>query len=553
MGSLQVACTVKRIDQANDLAICEMAAKSSAAPIKLAATDPQPGATVFALGNPRGLDKTISQGLFTGLRELNGRRVAQVSAAISPGSSGGPVLNSEGELVGVAVATLTGGQTLNFAVPLNTVRDFLAGKQSAADSASLVNAAKALASQRDALTYDEPKWKELDAKLVETLSNVISTTSDVAVLAQVREVAGWYHLDIQADAARKAIQVTKVPTREMFRELANAVWMATDRTGPSAPLEEAEKAAARAVTMGRGLIGSDLSLLADIQSQAGKTQDALSNYLKASTMVPGESEEAASIYMSLFRATKELKRNAEAESWFKKASAVSERPAWDMAEYGRFLDSLLRYDEAGAAWMAASRKAPKSYSYICEAGASYYYARNVEQALPANRRCIELASGKNSTAQISHAHRLLSDMLHDRGVYDEAANHAREAIALQPENGSAHYYLAQALVGQRRFTEAITSAKAAIRLTDGRFGSMHFTLGAAHFRLEQWPEAVQAFTKAAELSPDDPASAYNVAVSLYNSRYYREAIRWYRETLRRDPNRPDKTEILRMIDELSKR
>ena len=161
--------------------------------------------------------------------------------------------------------------------------------------------------------------------------------------------------------------------------------------------------------------------------------------------------------------------------------------------------------------------------------------------------------GLIATRQIALAHRVLSDMLYDRGVYDEAANHAREAITLEPEDGGGHYFLAHALVGQRRFTEAIVSAKTAIRLTDGKFGPMHFTLGSAHFELDQWPEAVQAFKKAAELMPDDSVSAYNVAVSLYNSRYYTDATRWYRETLRREPNRANRTEILRMIDELSKR
>jgi serine protease Do len=144
-GSLQVTCVTKRVDPLNDLALCEMAAKSSSTPIKLAATDPSPGATVYALGNPRGLEKTISQGLFTGVREADGRRVAQISAAISPGSSGGPILNSSGELVGVAVFYLKDGQALNFAVPLDIVRDFIAGEApSASDHASLLTVVKGL-------------------------------------------------------------------------------------------------------------------------------------------------------------------------------------------------------------------------------------------------------------------------------------------------------------------------------------------------------------------------------------------------------------------------
>jgi tetratricopeptide (TPR) repeat protein len=64
---------------------------------------------------------------------------------------------------------------------------------------------------------------------------------------------------------------------------------------------------------------------------------------------------------------------------------------------------------------------------------------------------------------------------------------------------------------------------------------------------------VQAFTKAAELNPKDSSAAYNVAVSYYNSRYYSEALKWYREALQRNPNSTNKEEILRMIEQLSKR
>ena len=175
------------------------------------------------------------------------------------------------------------------------------------------------------------------------------------------------------------------------------------------------------------------------------------------------------------------------------------------------------------------------------------------RALTSARQCLESASTGNNTKNIVRAHRLLSDLLAQRGVYEEAANHAREAITLAADDPWAHHDLAIALTGLRRFTEAISSAKAAIRLSDGKYGSMHFALGAVYFDLKQWPEAVQAFTKAAELSPTDSAAAYNVAVSYSNSGYYSEAVRWYRETLRRDPKHSDKAEILQQIDLLSNR
>ena len=82
---------------------------------------------------------------------------------------------------------------------------------------------------------------------------------------------------------------------------------------------------------------------------------------------------------------------------------------------------------------------------------------------------------------------------------------------------------------------------------------MHFALGSAYFSLEQWADAGQTFKKAAELDPKDSASAYNVALCFYNQNYYNDALTWYRDVLRRDPNFQKKDQVLRMIDTLSRR
>jgi S1-C subfamily serine protease len=127
VGSRLVACAIERIDQVHDLALCRMQARAPARPLKLATDNPKPGSTIYAIGNPQGFSKTISQGLFDGYRDLDGRRVAQISAAIFPGSSGGPIVNVAGDVVGVAEGSFAQGQNFNFAVPRDAVREFIAG------------------------------------------------------------------------------------------------------------------------------------------------------------------------------------------------------------------------------------------------------------------------------------------------------------------------------------------------------------------------------------------------------------------------------------------
>jgi len=88
------------------------------------------GDTVFAVGNPQGLEGTFSQGIVSGIRQFDMDSLLQITAPISPGSSGGPVMDSEGKVIGVAVATFRGGQNLNFAIPAKYVDELLqkAGK-----------------------------------------------------------------------------------------------------------------------------------------------------------------------------------------------------------------------------------------------------------------------------------------------------------------------------------------------------------------------------------------------------------------------------------------
>jgi len=75
------------------------------------------GDEIFTVGNPQGLEGTFSKGIVSAIRNIGQDSLLQITAPISPGSSGGPVLNREGKVIGITVATFKGGQNLNFAIP----------------------------------------------------------------------------------------------------------------------------------------------------------------------------------------------------------------------------------------------------------------------------------------------------------------------------------------------------------------------------------------------------------------------------------------------------
>jgi hypothetical protein len=84
----------------------------------------QVGEEVVAIGNPLSLESTVSNGIVSAIRtvEEEGGKFVQITAPISPGSSGGPLFNMAGEVVGITTSHLIGGQNLNFAIPINDVK-----------------------------------------------------------------------------------------------------------------------------------------------------------------------------------------------------------------------------------------------------------------------------------------------------------------------------------------------------------------------------------------------------------------------------------------------
>lgn len=113
--------------------------------LPIAGSMPRVGEQVIVIGAPEGLANTVSDGIVSALRTIDGRRLLQITAPISPGSSGGPVLNGRGEVVGVSVAILREGQNLNFAVP---VTDLMALTGSPAGRIPFPRVARASASTR---------------------------------------------------------------------------------------------------------------------------------------------------------------------------------------------------------------------------------------------------------------------------------------------------------------------------------------------------------------------------------------------------------------------
>ena len=130
---------VAGIDKGHDLALIWIKPKKPLNVVRLGDSNAvSAGDSVVVIGNPLGFfDHTVSAGLISQVRPLSpDLTILQISAPISPGSSGGPLFNQFGEVIGVATAIVgsdhDGAQNINLAVPANYLRPMMAQRASIA-------------------------------------------------------------------------------------------------------------------------------------------------------------------------------------------------------------------------------------------------------------------------------------------------------------------------------------------------------------------------------------------------------------------------------------
>ncbi len=173
--------SVLGINTACDLALLDIGGSGYNC-LQLSTETPEIGTRVYAIGNPEGLASTLSEGIVSGWPQLDDVLYVQTTAAISAGSSGGPLLLADGAVIGITTASLRGGQSLNLAIPASEISKLLHGKQSPLSLAE-VNAEVGGEQHHQATIEDDPAklaavWEAIQAnrlgdalKLLEQVPN----------------------------------------------------------------------------------------------------------------------------------------------------------------------------------------------------------------------------------------------------------------------------------------------------------------------------------------------------------------------------------------------
>ena len=138
VGDQTVKGTITFTDATDDLAVVHISMWLPA--LQRATQRPRLAQSVMAIGSPLGLDGSVSIGVVSGFRSIQGSDYIQFSAAISPGNSGGPVVDGQGHVVAVTTAKFVspGSEALSLAIPVETVCRFATCESASAEGSSML-------------------------------------------------------------------------------------------------------------------------------------------------------------------------------------------------------------------------------------------------------------------------------------------------------------------------------------------------------------------------------------------------------------------------------
>jgi serine protease Do len=586
VGPARIPLKIVSIDTVNDLAVVSVGTSLTSTPLPLAPGEVKPGEQVYAIGNPQGLEKTISQGIVSGLRERDGRKLIQVTAPISHGSSGGPVLNAKGEVVGVAVGMLEDGQNLNFAVPVDYVRTLLAHKDE--PQRSLLNPQEtmtkltSLKTQRQKADYsDEPNstYQTLTHQIHDLISDTLQKSNDENLLKQAACI-GIDTYDLSDDsiaAARKLSTVKPSPeseavlawllySRSTWENLAAAFQKEGSEEQKSSQAErkkylsEARETALHSNRTAKGdaLLLTDF-VMANADVDNGQYAEAIPLHTRVASghLTVCDENVATMALRKLISDNADANHPEEAERWFQEYANKFDPSAYEWNAEGDRRETARDKKGSATAWekAAAIQNSGYGYDYCYAANARWWiFPQDSDKILTDGRACVSASvnntdkdDAKYFDTMLPTVYTEMAEVLEQRGVYQSALEYSKEALSLKPDFARAYATEADIYYDLQRFTECIAASQQAIQFSDGKFSFMHFRLGTCYFSTQNYAMAENSFRIAAQDDTSDPSSAFNLGLALLNEERTVEGNQWLREALKRNPDAATRDKILNLL------
>jgi hypothetical protein len=584
VGPVRIPLKILRKDEKNDLAVLSVDVDLTSKPLALSSESVSPGEQIFAIGNPEGLEKTISQGIISGLRKRGDRDLLQVTSPISHGSSGGPILNAKGEVVGVAVGMLEDGQNLNFAVPVSYVRSILdqkTGPTSAFNVDGGLSEAKDILGKRAQAGYsDEPssEYQLQTRKLLELMETIVGSTSREDALSEMACLGtkATELSDTGIKAARK-LEGEK-PSTEHRALLAYVLYDRSSDENLKSQFAQKDseiqlqsiaahdlflsEASHEAAEAARAAKGQGLLVANFVLGNSKRDHEEYSEAISLHALVAGGNSKicgndlAQQALRNLIYESDNAKRPDDAEKWFRRYASLYEPSPYEWDSEGDRRSVARDFAKSSNAYeKAANSNNYYGYDYCYAANDNYRQVPpNQDGVLADGRKCVEASVSNTDKNSQGHFSKILpviywemANILEERGVYQTALEYAKESLAVKPDDPFTLNTESRIFEDLQRYTECIAASQAAIRASDGKYPFMQFQLGQCYFDTEDWSKAAASYRLAADADKNDAPSAFNLALSLARQGYRSDANQWFREALNRKPDDELRAKILNAL------
>lgn len=326
------------------------------------------GDEVYVIGNPQGLEGTFSKGVISGIRFINGKRYLQITAPISPGSSGGPVLNASGEVIGVAVGSLRTGQNLNFAIPISYLSSLLSSPEQTTNGFNvnpnhLPNEKKTAqpdSTKQPARVPSNYEVKEIAERISDVRKHKDSADAHFKLAETYRR---WSFHKVEAiQAYKRAIELDPAYAQAYYG-LAEAYMMHL----PSRRVDPAE-------------LEKQVTMAADAYKQAIRRKP---DYFEA--------------HLGLANAYSSLGRFDEAIEACKLALSIKPESTEALEELGSDYSAIERYSDAIEAYKRAFEIDPTKYRVLYDIGRIYFEQRQYQDAIRMYEKGLRIADDGSAT------------------------------------------------------------------------------------------------------------------------------------------------------------
>jgi len=406
---------------------------NTVSPLQVSTSLPEVGEKVIVIGSPLGLEKTVSDGIVSAVREIpEFGNIIQISAPLSPGSSGSPVLSIRGEVIGVATLQVVEGQNLNFAIPGETIARL------------------------------EPKKSQNLAEWNE------GTTAEWISSAEGSYFAGLIYLWVED--YEKALPYFEKAARQK-PQYAEAYFQIGYCDAELSRYRDAVGAFKEATRIKPDFAQAHYNL-GVAYGKLGRWQEAIEAFKEAIRIEP----DFADAHYNLGIAYGELGSWEVAIEAYKEAIRIKPDYAEAHHNLGVAYGQLARYGEAIEAYKEAIRIKPDDAEAHYNLGVAYGELGRYREAIEAYKRAIRIKP------DFAEARFGLGWAYSGLGRYREAIEAYKAATRVKPDYAKAHYNLGVAYGELGRWEEAKEAFKAAIR-TKPDDARAHYNLGLAYLAL----------------------------------------------------------------------